>query len=128
MKSVIENLFWIIIIIFGSIYLIFLEIRNYNNQNLLKSKIKFTEEYIIEMKIINKIFSKGTIMKIGGNVLPSVLPNTYIIELEYKGINYEINDKEIFNSYEIGQFIKLKLVKSLDKDKNIIKSDLLKIR
>jgi hypothetical protein len=127
MKSVIENLFWIIIIIFGSIYLIFLEIRNYNNQNLLKSKIKFTEEYIIEMKIINKIFSKGTIMKIGGNVLPSVLPNTYIIELEYKGINYEINDKEIFNSYEIGQFIKLKLVKSLDKDKNIIKSDLLKI-
>ena len=127
MKSVIENLFWIIIIIFGSIYLIFLEIRNYNNQKLLKSKIKFTEEYIIEMKIINKIFSKGTIMKIGGNVLPSVLPNTYIIELEYEGSNYEINDKEIFNSYEIGQFIKLKLVKSLDKDKNIIKSDLLKI-
>ena len=127
MKSVIENLFWIIIIIFGSIYLIFLEIKNYNNQNYLKYKIKFTEEYTIEMKIINKIFSKGTIMKIGGNVLPSVLPNTYIIELEYQGINYEINDKEIFNSYEIGQFIKLKLVKSLDKDKNIIKSDLLKI-
>ena len=127
MKSVIENLFWIIIIIFGSIYLIFLEIRNYNNQKLLKSKIKFTEEYIIEMKIINKIFSKGTIMKIGGNVLPSVLPNTYIIELEYEGSNYEINDKEIFNSYEVGQFINLKLVKSLDKDKNIIKSDLLKI-
>ena len=127
MKSVIENLFWIIIIIFGSIYLIFLEIRNYNNRKLLKSKIKFTEEYIIEMKIINKIFSKGTIMKIGGNILPSVLPNTYIIELEYEGSNYEINDKEIFNSYEVGQFINLKLVKSLDKDKNIIKSDLLKI-
>ena len=66
-------------------------------------------------------------MKIGGNVLPSVLPNTYIIELEYEGSNYEINDKEIFNSYEVGQFINLKLVKSLDKDKNIIKSDLLKI-
>ena len=127
MKLLIENLFWIIVIIFGSIYLIFLEIRNYNNQKLLKSKIKFTEEYIIEMKIINKIFSKGTIMKIGGNVLPSVLPNTYIIELEYEGSNYEINDKEIFNSYELGQFINLKLVKSLDKDKNIIKSDLLKI-
>ena len=127
MKLLIENLFWIIIIIFGSIYLIFLEIRNYNNQNLLKSKIKFTEEYIIEMKIINKIFSKGSIMTIGGNILPSVLPNTYIIELEYEGSNYEINDKEIFNSYEVGQFINLKLVKSLDKDKNIIKSDLLKI-
>lgn len=127
MKLLIENLFWIIIIIFGSIYLIFLEIKNYNNQNHLKSKIKFTEEYIVEMKIINKIFSKGTIMRIGGAILPSVLPNTYTIELEYKGSNYEINDKEIFNSYEIGQFINLKLVKSLDKDKNIIKSDLFKI-
>ena len=127
MKLLIENLFWIIVIIFGSIYLIFLEIKNYNNQNHLKSKIKFTEEYIVEMKIINKIFAKGTIMRIGGAILPSVLPNTYTIELEYKGSNYEINDKEIFNSYKIGQFIKLKLVKSLDKDKNIIKSDILKI-
>jgi hypothetical protein len=127
MKLLIENLFWIIIIVFGSIYLIFLEIKNYNNQNYLKSKIKFTEEYIVEMKIINKIFSKGTIMRIGGAILPSVLPNTYTIELEYEGSNYEINDKEIFNSYEIGQFIHLKLVKSLDKDKNIIKSDLFKI-
>ena len=127
MKLLIENLFWIIIIIFGSIYLIFLEIKNYNNQNHLKSKIKFTEEYIVEMKIINKIFSKGTIMRIGGAILPSVLPNTYTIELEYEGSNYKINDKEIFNSYEIGQFINLKLVKNLDKDKNIIKSDLFKI-
>ena len=115
MKLLIENLFWIIIIIFGSIYLIFLY------------KIKFTEEYIVEMKIINKTFSKGTIMRIGGAILPSVLPNTYTIELEYEGSNYEINDKEIFNSYEIGQFINLKLVKNLDKDKNIIKSDLFKI-
>ena len=127
MKLLIENLFWIIIIIFGSMYLIFLEIKNYNNQKHLKSKIKYTEEYIVEMKIINKIFSKGTIMRIGGDLIPSVLPNTYTIELEYEGSNYEINDEEIFNSYEIGQFINLKLVKSLDKDKNIIKSDLLKI-
>ena len=122
MKLLIENLFWIIIIIFGSIYLIFLEIENYNNKKYLKYKIKFTEEYIVEMKIINKTFSKGTIMRIGGAILPSVLPNTYTIELEYEGSNYEINDKEIFNSYEIGQFINLKLVKNLDKDKNIIKS------
>ena len=112
---------------FGSIYLIFLEIENYNNKKYLKYKIKFTEEYIVEMKIINKTFSKGTIMRIGGAILPSVLPNTYTIELEYEGSNYEINDKEIFNSYEIGQFINLKLVKNLDKDKNIIKSDLFKI-
>ena len=41
-------------------------------------------------------------MRIGGGILPSVLPSTYTIELEYEGSNYEINDKEIFNSYEIG--------------------------
>lgn len=122
-----EDLFWIITIVFGSIYLIFLEMRNFNNKKHLKFKIKFTEVNIVEMKIINKTFSKGTTMRIGGDILPSVLPNTYTIELEYEGRNYEINDKEIFNSYEIGQFINLKLVKSLDKDKNIIKSDLFKI-
>ena len=83
MKLLIENLFWIIIIIFGSIYLIFLEIKNYNNQKHLKSKIKYTEEYIVEMKIINKIFSKGTIMRIGGSILPSILPDTYTIKLEF---------------------------------------------
>ena len=104
MKSVIENLFWIIIIIFGSIYLIFLEIENYNNKKYLKYKIKFTEEYIVEMKIINKTFSKGTIMRIGGAILPSVLPNTYTIELEYEGSNYEINDKEIFISFQLFSF------------------------
>ena len=97
-----EDLFWIITIVFGSIYLIFLEMRNFNNKKHLKSKIKFTEVNIVEMKIINKIFSKGTTMKIGGCILPSVLPSTYTIELEYEGSNYEINDKEIFNSYEIG--------------------------
>ena len=121
------DLFWIIIIIFGSIYLIFLEIKNYNNQKYLKSKIKFTEEHIVEMKIINKIFSKGTIMRTGGAILPSMLPNTYTIELEYEGSNYKINDKEIFNSYEIGQFIRLKLIECSDKDKNIIKYDLFKL-
>ena len=128
MKLLIENLFWIIIIIFGSIYLIFLEIENYNNKKYLKYKIKFTEEYIVEMKIINKTFSKGTIMRIGGAILPSVLPNTYTIELEYEGSNYEINDKEIFNSYEIGQFIKLKLVENLDENKELINYELYKLK
>ena len=127
MKPLIENVFWIIIIILGSMYLIFLDIRNYNNKKYLNSEIKFTEEYIVEMKIINKIFSKGTIMRIGGSILPSILPDTYTIKLEYEGNNYEINDKEIFNYYEVGQFIKLKLVESLDKDKNIIKYDLFKL-
>ncbi|WP_297133333.1 hypothetical protein [Terrisporobacter sp.] len=127
MKTLIENSFWMIVIVFGSMYLIFLEIRNYNNNKRLKSQIKYTEESIVDMKIINKRFSKGTIMRISGAILPSVLPSTYTIELEYKGNNYEINDQEIFTSYEIGEFIRLKLIESLDKDKNIIKYDLFKL-
>src|SRR5699024_1814267 len=109
------------------IYLIFLEIEKYNNKKYLKFKIKFNEEYIVEIKIINKTFSKCTIMRIDRAILRSVIQNTYTIELQNEGSNYVINDKEIFNSYEIDQFINLKLVKNLDKDKNIIKSDLFKI-
>ena len=48
MKLLIENLFWIIIIIFGSIYLIFLEIENYNNKKYLKYKIKFRLHFLKE--------------------------------------------------------------------------------
>lgn len=75
------------------------------------------------MKIISKIFSKGVTMKVGGDILPSKLPDTYMVELEHKGSKYEINDKEIFNSYNVGQIIKLKLVESLDENKNIIMYD-----
>ncbi|WP_296648743.1 hypothetical protein [Romboutsia sp. 13368] len=63
-----------------------------------------------------------------GGTLPTKLPDTYIIELEYEKSKYEINDKEIFNSYEVGHLIKLKLVKNLDKNKNIIRYDLFKLK
>ncbi|WP_343339160.1 hypothetical protein TPELB_15140 [Terrisporobacter petrolearius] len=126
MKGLIENLFWIIVIILGSLYLLFIEIRSYKYRRSLKLKIKYTEEDTVSMEIMNKIFSKGTTMKIGGDILPSKLPGTYIVELEYDGNKYEINDKEIFNSYEVGQLIKL--VKSLDQNKNVIKYDLFKLK
>ena len=128
MKELIRNLFWIIIIILGSIYLIYIEVRNYKYKRSLKLKIKYIEEEIVSMKVINKKLSKGSIIKIGGNTLPSKLPDTYIIELEYKESKYEINDKEIFNSCEVGQFIKLKLVKSLDENKVLIKYNLFKLK
>ena len=127
MKQLVENLFWILVIILGTSYLLFIEFKNYKNQRRLKLKIKYTQENIVDMKIINKTFSNGVMTLVGGARLPAKLPDTYMIELEYKGSKYEINDKEIFNSYEIGQFINIKLVNSLDKDKNIIKSDLFKI-
>ncbi len=128
MRQLVENLFWILVIILGSSYLLFIEFKNYKNRRRLKLKIKYTEENIVNMKIINKTFSKGVIMKVGGDIFPSKLPDTYMVELEYKGSKYEINDKEIFNLYNIGQNIKLKLVESLDENKNIVKYDLFKLK
>lgn len=125
---IIDNSFWIIVIILVSIYLLFIEIKNYKYKRILKSKIHYTEEDIVSMEIMNKIFCEGTLMKMGGDRVPPRLPSTYIVELEYEGNKYEINDKEIFNSYEVGQFIKLKLVKSLDQNKNMIKYDLFKLK
>ena len=130
MKELMDSLFctiWIIVIVLVSIYLLFIEIRNYKYKRSLKSKIKYTEEDIVNMEIMNKIFCEGTLMKMTSDRAPSKLPSTYIVELEYEGNKYEINDKEIFNSYEIGQFIKLKLVKRLDENKNIIEYELFKL-
>lgn len=131
MKELMDSLFctiWIIVIVLVSIYLLFIEIRNYKYKRSLKSKIKYTEEDIVNMEIMNKIFCEGTLMKMVADRAPSKLPSTYIVELEYEGNKYEINDKEIFNSYEVGQFIKLKLVKRLDENKNIIKYELFKLK
>lgn len=126
-KQLVEELFWILIIILGGSYLLFTEFKNYKNKKILKSKIKYTQENIVEMKITKKTFSKGVMTVVTGSKLLSRLPDTYIIELEYKGSKYEINDKEIFNSYDVGQSIKLKLVESLDENKNIITYNLFKI-
>ena len=128
MKQLVENLFWILVIILGTSYLLFIEFKNYKNQRRLKLKIKYTQENIVDMKIINKTFSNGVMTLVGGARLPAKLPDTYMIELEYKGSKYEINDKEIFNSYNVGQIIKLKLVESLDENKNIIMYDLFKLK
>ena len=127
-KQLIENLFWILVIILGTSYLLFIEFKNYKNERRLKLKIKYTEENIVNMKIINKTISKGLTIKIGGAILPSKLPDTYMVELEYTGNKYVIDDKEIFNSYNVGQIIKLKLIENLDKNKNIIMYDLFKLK
>lgn len=128
MKELIEQLFWPIVIILSSISLLFLEVKNYKDKRSLKLRTKYTEENIVDMKIVNKMFSKGAYVQIGGSKIPGRLPATYIVQLEYEDNSYEINDKEIFDSYDIGQTIKLKLVKNLDENRNVINYDLLKIR
>ena len=103
-------------------YLILIEVKNLINTRKLKMKIKYTEESIVNMEIVNKLFLKAY-----GSVYCK-MPDTCIVELEYDGDMYEIKDEEIFKSYEVDQFIKLKLVKYLDENKNIVKYDLYKIK
>ena len=112
-----EELFWPVIIILGSIYLIFIEVKNYKYKRNIMLKIKYIEEDIINMKIVNKSYSKG-------NLFQYKMPDTYIVELEYEDYKYEINDEEIFNSFEIGQYVELKLVKNLDENRNLITYDI----
>ena len=122
MKELIDNLFWILVIVLGSLYLIFIEVKNYINRRKLKLRIKYTEESIVNMEIVNKLFLKAYAS------VYCKMTDTCIVELEYDGAMYEINDEEIFKSYEVGQFIKLKLIKSLDENKNLIKYDLFKLK
>ena len=117
-----EELFWPIIIILIILYLLFTEVKSYKYKRSLKLKIKYIEEDIVEMKIVNKLFFKGYAFK------DYRLPDTCIIELEYEDNKYEINDEEIFNSYEIGQFIKIKLVENLDENKELINYELYKLK
>lgn len=44
MKELIENLFWIIVIVFGSMYLLFVEVKNYINRRKYKILIKLGEK------------------------------------------------------------------------------------
>lgn len=124
MKGSINDLLWPIIVILSIIYLLVIEIKKRIAIRELKSKIKYTESQIVDMQIINKGFSEGLFSSIGGSILPSKLPDTYIVELKYEDSNYEINDEEIYKFYEIGDFVKLKLVSNLDESKNLISYEL----
>lgn len=124
MKGLINDLFWPIIIVLCIAYLLLHEIKNRIAIKQLKLKIKYTEIQIVDMQITNKRFSKGMVLRIGGAILPSKLPDTYIVELKYQDSNYEINDEKIYKFYEIGDFVKLKLINNLDESKNLISYEL----
>ena len=57
MKQLVENSFWILVIIFGTSYLLFIEFKNYKNKRRLKLKIKYTQENVLFIIFISTIFS-----------------------------------------------------------------------
>ncbi|WP_419749407.1 hypothetical protein [Terrisporobacter petrolearius] len=102
--------------------MILIEVKNLINTRKLKVKIKYTEESIVNMEIVNKLFLKAYAS------VDCKMPDTCIVEVEYDGDMYEIKDEEIFKSYEVCQSIKLKLIKILDENKNLKKYDLFQLK
>lgn len=123
-----KGLFWPIICVGGIIYLIFIELKNYKLKKNLQNKVEYIKESIVSMEVIDKLFSEGKYGLVGGNRIPSKYPDTYIIKLKYDDSYYEINDEELFNFYNIGESIKLKLITNLDKDKNMVSYEIYSIK
>ena len=114
------NAIWLILCIGGLLYYIFIEIVEFIKKIIRKIKIKEVRETRVKMEIIDKYFVKGGIKNITGTKVSATMPDSYIMKLKYKETDYKINDKDIFESYEVGEYVYLKLIEKLDKEQNII--------
>ncbi|MGL5693493.1 MAG: hypothetical protein ACRCXA_05410, partial [Peptostreptococcaceae bacterium] len=115
-----EVIFLLIIISALYIYIICIKdiISNINN----KFKVKRCRKSIISLKIDGKSHFPGISYSSGVNNLGAnpKLPDSYIINCsDENDVNYFINDKEVFESYDIGDAIKLELIEKLDKNNEV---------
>lgn len=120
------GIFWIIVIIFGTLYFFIKWLIDLTDKVKKKLKIKNTKTNFVTMEVVNKFFVEGKLKKIGGNILPSKYPNSYFIELKYKDSYYKINDYELYNNSNIGDTISLQLINNIDKNGKIINSSIKK--
>lgn len=98
-------------------------IKDFINNIMSKLKVKACRESIINLKIERKMYSSGWSYSSGVNHLWARprLPNSYIVNCrDKKGVNYVINDKEIFDNYEVDDVIELKLFEKLDKNNDVL--------
>lgn len=114
------DIFWIIIIIFGTLYFFIKWLIDLTDKVKKKLEVQVTQTNVVPMEVVNKFFVEGKVEKIGGNILPSKYPDSYIIELKYKDSYYKINDYELYNNSNIGDIISLQLINNIDKNGNII--------
>lgn len=120
------DIFWIIIIIFGTLYFFIKWLIDLTDKVKKKLEVQITQTNVVPMEVVNNFFVEGKLEKIGGNILPFKYPDSYIIELKYKDFYYKINDYELYNSSNIGDIISLKLINNIDKNGNIINSSIKK--
>lgn len=103
----------------GIIYFILLWVRDIIKKVYRKFRVKEIRVTNANMTVTNKYFTKGKTFSSGYKV-PSALPDAYFIELEYRGRAYRINDKDIFETANVGDSIIIRLIEKLDKYENLI--------
>lgn len=122
------NLFFCIVVICGIFYCIIKELSDLYFKLKIRLKINQTIISVVTMEIIDKVFISGKKELIGGNRIPSKYPDSYILELKYKGNYYKVNDYELFERFKIGDTVELNLIENLDKNGKKLSYKLEKIK
>ena len=55
-----------------------------------------------------------------GKYVITNLPSSYLLELEYRNRFYRINDKDIFETSNIGDTVMIRLIEKFDKYENLL--------
>ncbi|MGX4600395.1 hypothetical protein [Faecalimicrobium sp. JNUCC 81] len=120
------NLLFGIFCILGLIILNVEYVLNTIKKLKLKLRTKNLNESIVEVEMKNKNFVHGFSEPMSlekGKGFTTNRIDSYLVEFEYKEKVYTIDSKYIFEKYNIGDLVKIKLVESLDKNNLILKSE-----
>lgn len=106
----------------GLIYIILIGIRDFIRNIYRKFRVSEIKVTNVNMTVKNKYFIKGVPCNYAyrNKYFISTLPNSYLLELEYKDKPYKINDKDIFDTVNIGDTIMIRLIEKLDKYENLL--------
>ncbi len=113
-----KDILLILFIILAFLYLLYLDLNLFvKNKKLNKNPKRVS---IINMEVINKYYVKGNLGHIGGDKVLSKYPDSYILELRYGSLFNRINDENLFNSLNIGDYLEVYLIEILDENKGLI--------
>lgn len=110
----------VIIILFSLIimWLFFIEGKDFIMSIIIKLNSKSIRENTVDMLVEDKLFLRGEL--IGCSKYPTRCTDSYNLTLSQGNRQFYVNNKEIFDLVEIGDYIKVNLIEILDKKQNII--------
>ncbi|MBO3443923.1 hypothetical protein [Clostridium sp. CCUG 7971] len=122
MRTKIFDDFIVLAGISGLIYLILIGIKDFVKNIYRKFRVSEIRVTNVNMTIKNKSFLKGMPCNYSdrNKYFISNLPNSYLLELEYKDKSYRINDKNIFETVNIGDNVMIRLIEKFDKYENLL--------